>query len=94
MAAEAAAVEWQNQTGQIMVNRLRFAVGDRVECNLGRGPNDWVPGTVLHRAVQLSHEGQVVPYQVMLDDGRLIFATMDINNVQTVNLACQSQDNI
>ena len=26
----------------------------------------------MHRAVQLSHEGQVVPYQVMLDDGQYV----------------------
>ena len=57
MAAEAAA------------DGPRFAAGDRVECNLGRGPNDWVSGTVLHRTVPLSHGGQVVPYQVVLDDG-------------------------
>ena len=52
-------------------DNLRFAVGDRIECNLGMGPNDWVPGTVVKQWYRESSwpASQVVPYQVKLDDG-------------------------
>ena len=46
---------------------LRFVVGDRVECQLGR--NEWCAGTVaalLYRDDCMS-PGEVAPYQILLD---------------------------
>ena len=53
---------------------LRFAVGDRVECNCGK----WMLGTVakLFYVQSTFKEGMCAPYQVKLDDGKLIFAPM------------------
>ena len=57
------------------VDGLRFGVGARVECLVGRGV--WAVGTV--RQLHYVEEGwdSPVPYQVRLDDGRLIFAPAD-----------------
>jgi hypothetical protein len=60
----------------LLVN-LRFAVGDRVKCQCG----EWVPG----RVVRLLYDGPEIenpgwdyaPYQVKLDDGRLVYAPSD-----------------
>mmetsp|Transcript_49185 Transcript_49185/g.128349 ORF Transcript_49185/g.128349 Transcript_49185/m.128349 type:complete len:533 (+) Transcript_49185:133-1731(+) len=59
--------------------KLRFDVGTRVECNCGQ----WKPGTVVkHFYVQKSFpEGMCVPYQVQLDDKKLIFAPADEERV-------------
>jgi G3E family GTPase len=59
--------------------KLRFAVGDRVECNCGK----WKAGTVVkHFYVQKSFpEGYCAPYQVQLDDKKLIFAPSDDDRV-------------
>lgn len=59
--------------------KLRFAVGARVECNCGQ----WKPGTVIkHFYVQKTFkEGMCAPYQVRLDDNKLIFAPADQDNV-------------
>jgi G3E family GTPase len=59
--------------------KLRFAVGDRVECNCGQ----WKPGTITkHFYTQSSFpEGMCVPYQVRLDEGKLIFAPQDVDRV-------------
>ena len=60
---------------------LRFAVGARVACNTGRTADGWESGAV----VKLYHresdwpEGEVVPYQVRLDDGTLIYAPLDVD---------------
>ena len=58
---------------------LRFRLGARVECNVG----SWKPGTVVKLFyVQNSlPEGTCVPYQVKLDDGKLIFAPADVDRV-------------
>ena len=58
---------------------LRFAVGDRVECNCGK----WMLGTVvkLFYVQSTFKEGMCAPYQVKLDDGKLIFAPMDTDRV-------------
>ena len=55
--------------------KLRFAIGDRVECKL----QDWQPGTVVEQFyVQEGFAaGTCMPYQVALDDGRLVFARQD-----------------
>ena len=56
---------------------LRFTVGERVRCRVSQ--SEWAPGCV----VQLWYrepdwrEGQQAPYQVELDDGGLIFAPFD-----------------
>jgi thioredoxin reductase len=58
--------------------KLRFDVGTRVECNTGR-EYGWDKGTV----VGLFHSeadwpaGEVVPYQVRLDDDTLIYTPVD-----------------
>ena len=54
---------------------LRFDVGDRVECNCGR----WTAGTVVKLFYTQSTfpANQCAPYQIRLDDGRLIFAPAD-----------------
>lgn len=64
---------------------LRFVLGDRVQCRTGPGNGDdaWSAGEV----VKLWYReppwpaSRVVPYQIKLDDGRLIFAPMDDNRV-------------
>ncbi|KAL3904027.1 MAG: hypothetical protein SGPRY_011439, partial [Prymnesium sp.] len=50
-------------------------VGQRVKCNVG----DWVAGTVIksHYREEQWPEGKVVPYQVLLDDGRRVYAPSD-----------------
>lgn len=56
---------------------LRFTVGERVRCRVSQ--SEWAPGCV----AQLWYhepgwpETRLVPYQVELDDGRLIFAPLD-----------------
>ena len=51
---------------------LRFKVGDRVKCC--GGPNHWESGTVIKL---WWWQGFYAPYQVELDEGRLIFAPED-----------------
>ena len=61
------------------IQKLRFAVGDRVEANAEEG--GWRPGKI----VELMYHGDfmppgfVAPYQIELDDGTLIFAPADDN---------------
>eukprot|EP00966_Prymnesium_polylepis_P051268 1186514-Prymnesium_polylepis.2 len=63
--------------------RLRFAVGDGVECRTGLGEGDWSAGEV----VQLLYRegdmppGVVAPYQVLLEDGGLIYAREDCSSL-------------
>ncbi|KAH8061715.1 pyridine nucleotide-disulfide oxidoreductase [Aureococcus anophagefferens] len=60
---------------------LRFAVGARVMCNTGRTADGWENGAVVklyHREADWP-EGEVVPYQVRLDDGTLIYAPLDVD---------------
>ena len=62
------------------LTNLRFPIGTRVECNTG----DWVAGTVVKQFyVEKSRfaQGMCVPYQVKLDDGRVIFAPYDRDNI-------------
>jgi hypothetical protein len=56
---------------------LRFDVGSRVLCRTG--PADWAAGRVvqLHYREDCWPKGRVAPYQVALDDGDLIFAPAD-----------------
>ena len=60
--------------------KLRFRVhGARVECCVGEA---WVPGTVLQYfyTQETFEAGTCVPYQVALDDGRLVFARRDADS--------------
>ena len=59
--------------------RLRFAVGDRVECNCGQ----WQIGTVikLFYTQQSFPAGVCAPYQVKLDSGRKVFAKHDVDSM-------------
>ena len=59
---------------------LRFTIGDPVECRIGPHPvKGWAPG----RITKLDYSqpdwppNMVAPYQVALQDGRLIFAPQD-----------------
>lgn len=55
---------------------LRFETNDRVECNVG----GWAAGKIVKLWYQEPGWDKPVPYQVMLDDGRLIFAPEDVDN--------------
>jgi len=59
---------------------LRFAVGDRVECNAQDG---WQSGTIskLFYRNEGMPPGFVAPYQIELDDGVFIYAPMDDDRV-------------
>ena len=57
---------------------LRFKVGDRVECRTGQ--KEWSLGKVV-ALLWKSPSGQVAPYQMELDNGTLIFAPADDNQL-------------
>ena len=65
-------------------DNLRFMVGSYVECRVGPDPvTGWAPGrvkTLLYREPNWP-EGYHAPYQIELDDGRLIFAPQDTDKV-------------
>ena len=56
---------------------LRFTVGERVRCRVSQ--SEWAPGCIAQLWYREPDwpEGRLVPYQVELDDGRLIFAPLD-----------------
>lgn len=58
---------------------LRFKIGTRIECCVGRA--EWLAGTIV--SLWYSEPGFpssfLAPYQVKLEDGRLIFAPEDSN---------------
>jgi len=58
---------------------LRFAIGDRVFCNTG----EWTPGSVVkcNYREESWPAGKIAPYQIKLDDGRLIYAPLDDDKV-------------
>merc|ERR1719353_2192884 len=60
--------------------RLRFAMGDAVECRTGNG---WQKGKVvaLMYRDEFMPEGVIAPYQVQLDKGDLIYAPADDNQL-------------
>lgn len=63
---------------------LRFKVGDRVECRIGPHPvKGWAPGKIikLYYSEPNWPPNMVVPYQIALHDGRLIFAPQDTDQV-------------
>lgn len=57
---------------------LRFNVGDAVECRTGQ--NEWSAGKVKEQLWK-SPSGQTAPYQVELDNGTLIYAPADDNQL-------------
>ena len=65
---------------------LRFTIGSRVECFVGgRWPNQWASGKVTKLWYQEAGMSAAVPYQVLLDDARFIFAPADVD--ETVRAA-------
>jgi hypothetical protein len=67
---------------------LRFEIGTRVDCRIGPHPvRDWVPGAITQIFYREENwpPGMCAPYQVQLDDGRLIFAPRDIDEVVRVS---------
>mmetsp|Transcript_18311 Transcript_18311/g.18388 ORF Transcript_18311/g.18388 Transcript_18311/m.18388 type:complete len:202 (-) Transcript_18311:94-699(-) len=71
-------VEWPRRP------ELRFEVNTRVECRIGPNPlRDWAPGTVVAQYYSEAGwpAGACAPYQIQLDDGRLIYAPQDNDNV-------------
>ena len=58
---------------------LRFELGARVECKVGK--KEWAAGEVTMLWFRQGDwpPGTFAPYQVQLDDGRLIFAPDDAN---------------
>ena len=63
------------------LKKLRFAIGDRVECNTGIG--GWGAGSVINLMYRDDSfpPGDVAPYQVQLDDGDLIYAPADVDEL-------------
>ena len=67
------------QTPELVAKRklaLRFAVGDAVECRTADG---YVPGKVTQHLYRddFMPPGVTAPYQIQLDDGKLIWAPED-----------------
>ncbi|CAE7509095.1 unnamed protein product, partial [Symbiodinium microadriaticum] len=63
---------------------LRFDVNTRVECRVGPHPvRGWAAGVIVATFYKEPEwpPGMVAPYQIQLDDGRLIFAPQDIDEV-------------
>ena len=59
-----------------VVTKLRFTVGDRVQCNTG---DTWELATVvdlMYQEASMAHE-EFAPYQLKLDNGLLIYAPSD-----------------
>ena len=58
--------------------RKRFAIGTDVVCRTG--PDDWSKGKIVALDYREPDwpEGAVVPYQVELEDGNLIFVPADL----------------
>lgn len=56
-------------------DKLRFKIGDRVECQTG----DWSQGKVVKHWYRETYweTGRYAPYQVLLDDGDLIYVPKD-----------------
>eukprot|EP00040_Diaphanoeca_grandis_P034328 m.212538 g.212538 ORF g.212538 m.212538 type:complete len:263 (+) comp33127_c0_seq17:1088-1876(+) len=59
---------------------LRFSVGSRVECRI-TPDGKYAPGSITKLNHRESHfpPGVVVPYQIQLDNGMLIFAPQDVD---------------
>mmetsp|Transcript_36332 Transcript_36332/g.43946 ORF Transcript_36332/g.43946 Transcript_36332/m.43946 type:complete len:415 (-) Transcript_36332:515-1759(-) len=73
---EFAACESTPELKKKKLTNLRFPVGHKVKCNTGKG---WVNGKVVKHMYREEGmpPGMIAPYQVQLDNGDLIFAPMD-----------------
>jgi len=62
---------------------LRFTVGTKVQCKTGHGEDGWSNGTIIKLWYREERwpAGRLAPYQIKLDDGRLIFAPLDDDRV-------------
>jgi len=60
---------------------LRFVVGQKVECKVGPSPEDWAEGTITKLQYMEPEWERPAPYQILLDDGRYIFAPEDTEAV-------------
>merc|ERR1711977_26110 len=61
--------------------KLRFKVGDRVECYMGE--DVWKPGTItelMYRDEEME-QGQVCPYKIKLDNASSTWAPVDEDDV-------------
>ncbi len=64
--------------------QLRFGLGQRVECRIGPDAvTGWASGTVTQLWYREANwpPGSFAPYQIQLDDGRMIFAPQDVEQV-------------
>jgi hypothetical protein len=61
--------------------KLRFKIGDKVECNTG--PSGWLKGKIVDLMYRDEYmkPGMVAPYQVELNDGRFIYAPHDVEQL-------------
>ena len=66
---------------------LRFSLGTFVLCRVG--PDQWEAGTISQLWYRENQwpEGAYAPYQIVLDDGRAIFAPFDSDQVIRLNTA-------
>merc|ERR1711998_125079 len=64
------------ETKEKRIKALRFSIGDKVECNTGKG---WQKGSVVAHMYRDEYmpPGMVAPYQIKLADGSLIYAPAD-----------------
>jgi len=69
---------------QKRLDALRFQIGDAVECRTGQ--TEWSQGKVVDRLWKASN-GQVHPYQMELENGTLIYAPADDNQLIRVPVA-------
>ena len=60
---------------------LRFVVGQRVECRVGPAATDWAEGRITRLRYKEPEWEDSAPYQILLDDGRYIFAPEDTEAV-------------
>jgi len=57
---------------------LRFKIGTRVLCKVSAEPEKWEPGVVIASDFPLpTNANLTMPYQIKLDEGRVIFAPVD-----------------
>ena len=61
--------------------QLRFVVGQKVECKVGPSTSDWAEGTITKLRYREPEWEHAAPYQIMLADGRYIFAPEDTEAV-------------
>jgi len=66
------------QNKEKRIKRLRFSLGARVECRTGQ--DTWSAGNV-EQLLWKTASGEIVPYQIKLDNDTLIFAPADDNQL-------------